>query len=60
MEMDVLAVVVWTYSPGTLEMGMLAVVAWTYSPSTLRAGVKEKKFETSLGYTVSSKPAWAT
>lgn len=57
METDVLAVV-WTYNPGTLEVGMLAVV-WTYSPDTLEVEVKERKFETSLGYTMSSKPAWA-
>lgn len=37
-----LAVVAWTYSPGTLEVGMLAVV-WTYSPGTLKVEVKERK-----------------
>lgn len=54
-----LAAVAWTYSPGTLEVGILAVL-WTYSHSTLKTEVKERKFETSLSYTMSSKPAWAT
>lgn len=57
--MDVLAAVAWTYSPGTLEVGILAAL-WTYSHSTLKTEVKERKFETSLSYTMSSKPAWAT